>query len=172
MNDWVLREGAGSRGSAIRSSRPPDRDFENAVLPLLEHHGAMEGEILESYKEIAERSSSGEAIKFLVRLIAADEERHHELFAKMANGIRSILWEMPVEPRLPAMSARPDAELLAETRRLLAFEKQDAKELRALRKTVAPTSDYSMDPLMVEMMLHDTAKHITILEYIEAQLSR
>ena len=171
MDDWVLPEGPGSRGSALRSSRPPDRDFENAVLQLLEHHGAMEGEILESYREIAERSSAGEAVKFLVRLILADEERHHELFAKMANEIRSILWEVPVEPRLPAMSARPDAELLAETKRLLAFEKQDAKELRALRKSLAPASDYSMDPLMVELMLHDTAKHITILEYIEERLS-
>ena len=69
------------------------------------------------------------------------------------------------------MSARPDAELLAETKRLLAFEKQDAKELRALRKSLAPASNYSMDPLMVELMLHDTAKHITILEYIEERLS-
>ena len=172
MDDWVLPEGPGSRGSAQRSTRPPDRDFENAILRMFEHHGEAEGEILESYREIAERSSSGEAIQFLVRLILQDEERHHELFAKMANEIRSILWEVPVEPRLPAVRARPDPELLAETKRLLAFEKQDAKELRALRKSLASSSKYSMDPLMVELMLLDTAKHIAILEYIKSQLSR
>ena len=172
MNDWVMPEGPGSRGSAQRAARPPDRDFENAILRLFEHHGEAEGEILESYREIAERSSSGEAIQFLVRLILQDEERHHELFAKMANEIRSILWEVPVEPRLPAMRSRPDPELLAETKRLLAFEKQDAKELRALRKSLASSSKYSMDPLMVELMLHDTAKHIAILEYIKTKLSR
>ena len=172
MDGWVLPEGPGSRDSAQQLAREPDRDFEISLLQLFEHHGEAEGEILESYREIAARSSSGEAIQFLVRLILEEEDRHHELFAKMANEIKSILWEVPVEPRLPAMKARSDPELLAETKRLLKFEKHDAKELRALRKSLRGTSKHSLDPLMVELMLHDTAKHIAILEYIKAHLSR
>ncbi len=139
---------------------------------MFERHGAMEGEILESYREVAERSSAGEAVQFLVGLILEDEHRHHEVFAKMANAIRSILWEVPVEPRMPAMGTRPDPELLAETKRLLAFEREDAKQLRALRKDVKRSSQHSLDPLMIELMLHDTAKHIAILKYIKAHLRR
>jgi hypothetical protein len=39
--------------------------------------------------------------------------------------------------------------------------------------TACPTSaKYSLDPLMFELMLHDTAKHIAFLECTKAHLSR
>ena len=63
-----------------------------------------------------------------------------------------------------------DPELLAETRRLLAFEKSDAKELRQLRKVLRHTPRSSLQPLLVDLMLHDTAKHISILEFIRDHL--
>jgi hypothetical protein len=172
MTDWVPPDAAGTQGSAHRSAREPDRDFERGILRQLVHHREMESAILESYREIAGRSSSGEAVRFLVQMLLEDEQRHHQLFDKMANGMRSILWEIPVEPRLPPMQTRADPELLEETKRLLAFEKQDAKELRALRKDLRGSGTSSVDPLMVELMLHDTAKHIAILEYIKAHLKR
>lgn len=151
-------------------SRQPDRDFELSVLHMLETHGAKEGELLEAYRRVAERAEHGSAIRFLVRLILEDEERHHQVFAEMANAIRSFVWEVPVEPSLPAMTARRDPDLLAETKRLLAQEKQDARDLRRLRRTLKRSPSTSLDPLMVELMLHDTAKHIAILEFIQARL--
>jgi len=172
MNEWVSHDGARNLDTALQSGREPDRSLEVSILGQFERHGQMEGAILESYRKVAERSSAGEGIRYLVRLILEDEERHHDLFAKMANEIRSILWEIPVEPRLPAIKTLSDPELLAETKRLLSFEKRDAKELRALRKSLKSSATYSLDPLMVELMLHDTAKHIAILEYIRAHLTR
>jgi hypothetical protein len=157
-------------GQRHRATRAPDRDFELSVLHLLERHGEAEGELLDAYSKVAERSSGKGAIEFLVQLILDDEYRHHQVFNEMANAIRSFLWEVPVEPSLPAMTVRSDPALLAETRRLLAFEKQDAKELRRLRKTLKHSPSSSLDPLMVELMLHDTAKHIAILEFVEAHL--
>jgi hypothetical protein len=159
-------------GQGARPRGEPDRDFEMTVLQLLESHGDAEGAILESYRKVAERTSAGEAVGYLVRLILDDERRHHQVFAEMANAIRSFVWEVPVEPSLPTMPTRSDPELLAETKRLLAFEKRDAKELRKLRKTLRKGPPSSLDPLMVELMLHDTAKHIAILEHIKAHLSR
>lgn len=150
--------------------REPDRDLEVTVLQLLEYHGATEGKILASYKEISERSSVGEAVQYLIKIILADEHRHHQVFDEMANAIRSFVWEVPVEPRLPSIETRSDPELLAETKRLLAFEKQDAKELRSLRRRLKGSQTSSLDPLMVDIMLNDTAKHIAILEYIKAHL--
>ena len=158
-------------GAASRPTRLPDRDFEITVLRMLERHAEAEGEVLDSYRQIAERSSAGDAIQYLVQLILDDERRHHDVFVQMANRTRSFMWEVPVEPSLPAMPKRSDPELLRETERLLAFEKRDTKELRDLRKTLRHGSKASLDPLMVELMLHDTAKHIAILEYIKSHLS-
>jgi hypothetical protein len=68
------------------------------------------------------------------------------------------------------MVDHPDPELLQETKRLLAFEKSDAKELRQLRKALRHAPRSSLQPLLVDLMLHDTAKHISILEYIRDHL--
>ena len=150
----------------------PDQRDEYTLLRLLEHHGQQEGEILESYRLLAERSSSGEAVQYLVKLILDDERRHHEVFAEMANEIKSFVWDMAVNPRLPSLRTHADADLLAETKRLLAFERKDAKELRSLRRTLRHSSHESLDPLVDEMMLHDTAKHNAIHEDIKARLTR
>jgi len=172
MDEWISHDNDGELASELRSAPEPDRDRQILLLQLLEDHGAQEGALVESYREVVERSSAGEAVQYLVSLILEDEQRHHDLFARMANRIRTILWEVPFVPRLPVMESRSDPELLAETERLLAFEKRDAKELRALRKTLKNSEKQSLDPLMVELMLHDTAKHIAILEYTKAHLTR
>jgi rubrerythrin len=163
---------ASTRGREFDSPprREPERDVEYAVLHVLETHGAREGVALESYKNVAENAKAGEAVQYLVRLILEDEERHHRTFAEMANEIKSFVWELPVDPSLPAITAPADPELLEETKRLLAFEKADAKELRALRKTLKKSPSSSLQPLLVGIMLHDTKKHISILEFIRDHL--
>ena len=158
-------------GSASRPTRLPDRDFEITVLRMLERHAEAEGEVLESYRQITERSSADDAVRYLVHLILEDEQRHHDVFVQMANRTRSFMWEVPVEPSLPAMPKRSDPDLLRATEALLAFEKRDTKELRDLQKALRHSSKASLDPLMVELMMHDTAKHIAILEYIKAHLT-
>lgn len=157
-------------GGYSRPNHEPDREYEITILQLLEQHGAAEGKFLESYEAIAERSDTDEAVQYLIRLILDDERRHHKVFDEMANAIRSFMWEVPVEPQLPAISRRSNPELLAETERLLKFEKKDAKELRALKRALKGGQKSSLDPLMVELMLHDTAKHIAILKHIKRYL--
>jgi hypothetical protein len=150
----------------------PARDFEYDVLDLLESHGTREGTLLESYRQVAEESSTGDAVRYLVRLILEDEERHHRVFTEMSNYIKSFVWEVEVEPKVPAMAPRSDPRLLAETRRLLAFEIEDAKQLRKLRKELRGSPKSWLHPLLVDLMLHDTAKHIAILKHIRKQLAR
>ena len=156
----------------FRPLREPDRDVEYGILDMLETHGEREGTALASYERVAEESTAGAAVQYLVRLILEDEKRHHRVFAEMANELKSFVWEVEVEPRVPAMSPRPDPALLDETRRLLAFEKADAKELRRLRKALRHSLNSSLHPLLVDLMLHDTAKHIAILKHIRTHLTR
>jgi rubrerythrin len=152
------------------TSRAPERDADYEILHLLETHGAREGAALDAYQRVAADTTAGPAIRYLVDLILEDEERHHRVFAEMANQVRSFLTETDIQPRVPALAARADPDLLAETRRLLEFERDDAKELKELRKVVKRSPRSSLQPLLVEMMRHDTAKHIAILEFIEHQL--
>ena len=148
----------------------PDRDVETMVLQMLETHGEREGAALASYERVTGESSAGGAVQYLVRLILEDERRHHRVFAEMANELKSFVGELDVEPRVPAMVDHRDPELLAETKRLLAFEKSDAKELRQFRKALRHAPRSSLQPLLVDLMLHDTAKHISILEFIRDHL--
>jgi hypothetical protein len=106
-----------------------------------------------------------------VRLILEDEERHHRVFDEMANAMRSYLEELAVEPSAPTLSPRRDRRLLEQTRYLLALEKADAKELRELRRDLRGAPKSMLHPLLVDLMRHDTAKHIAILEHIVARLA-
>jgi hypothetical protein len=58
------------------------------------------------------------------------------------------------------------------SRGLLAFEIEDAKQLRKLRKALRGSPKSWLHPLLVDLMLHDTAKHIAILKHIRRQLTR
>ena len=118
------------------------------------------------YHRGVQRRTSSDGIRYLVRLILDDEVRHHRVFDEMANGLKSFVLEVEIEPQVPAMSPRPDPALLEETHRLLAVEKEDAKELRHLRKALKHSPRSSLHPLLVDLMLQDTKKHIAILEHI------
>jgi len=173
IDDPYLAASGRPRNTALSpTSRQPDRDVDHEILHMLETHGAREGAALDAYQRVAADSTAGPGVRYLVNLILEDEERHHRVFAEMANQVRSFVTETDVQPRVPGLVAHADPALLAETRRLLEFERQDEKELRELRKAVKRVPRSSLQPLLVDVMLHDTAKHITILEFIERQLRR
>ncbi|HTW98914.1 MAG TPA: hypothetical protein VMD59_09065, partial [Acidimicrobiales bacterium] len=51
---------------------------------------------------------------------------------------------------------------------LLHFEREDAKRLRQLKRTLHPVSETTIWPLLIEAMELDTKKHILILKHILA----
>ena len=143
--------------------RSPDR-----LLEALRTHGEGEAAVLESYRRLVDESPD-EGVRYLGRLIIEDEERHHNVIAEMCNRIDSwIIRGISIEPSTPALSPRVDRVLLQETRRLIALERRDARELRLLKKELRGTSPTSLLPLLVKLMLHDTATHIEILQFIHA----
>ena len=166
----------------------PERVFESAELGIqnvnpsagdreliakLEGHGAMEGEVLDRYKRLSEQTPSP-AVRYLVGLILDDERRHHKIIEEIAN---TIAWggfakpdEVDVVPDITTASASP--ELLGATRQLLNIEKRDAKELRRLRRDLNDYARTTIWALLVDIMLLDTKKHQTILEFIEKNVAK
>ncbi|HLY84742.1 MAG TPA: hypothetical protein VKQ71_17290 [Acidimicrobiales bacterium] len=151
--------------------REPDRTVDNALIDMLSSHAQREGAALASYQQLAEESGD-EGLHYLVRLIMEDEARHHQQISEMLNNLHSFTWELDLQPKVPEMAVRDDPVLRNETERLLAFEKEDAKELRRLRKELRRSQGYPLLPLLVNLMLHDTAKHIDILRFVRSQARR
>ena len=136
----------------------------NMVLQMLETHGEREGTALASYERVAGESSAGGAVQYLVRLILEDERRHHRVFAKMANELKSFVWELDVEPR-GAGDGRPPGSGVARGDQAPSGLREERRQGAAPASEVlrhAPRS--SLQPILVDLMLRDTAKHISILE--------
>ena len=159
--------------TAVSHDRPivphePDRTVDNALIDTLRSHGEREGAALASYQRLAE----DEGLRYVVRLIMEDEARHHQQISEMLNNLHSFVWELDIQPRVPEMRVHDRPVLREETERLLAFEKEDAKELRRLRKELRRGHGYALLPLLVNLMLHDTAKHVDILRFIRSRARR
>src|ERR1039458_2764725 len=56
------------------------------VVEALDRHGREEGELLERYRRFVDESESP-AVRYLVRLVLEDEERHHRVLEDLANTI-------------------------------------------------------------------------------------
>ena len=145
-----------------------DRGSPVRLLETLRTHAEGEATVLASYRRLVDESPD-EGVRYLGRLIIEDEERHHNVIAEMCNRIDSWIIEgLSIEPSTPALSPRVDRVLLEETRRLIALERRDARELRALKRQLRNTPPISLLPLLVNLMLHDTETHIEILQFIHA----
>ena len=150
----------------------PDRDLELKLISMLRSHGAREGAALTNYERLVDESDD-EGLRYLAGLILEDERRHHAVIEQMLNQIHSFVWEVDVQPSVPAIRRTVDPAVRAETQRLLRFEREDAKELRQLRRVLRRSPDRSsLLPLLVELMIHDTAKHIEILKFIRRHTGR
>ena len=132
--------------------------------------GANEGEVLDAYARLAERTDSP-AFAFLARLILDDERRHHQMLDALAESIRATaeLTGRPSPiPGLALFEADRD-RILAETERFLALEKEDDKQLDRLAKDLKDVRDTTLWELVVRLMQDDNAKHQRILEFIRAR---
>jgi len=143
----------------------PDPDTDARVLETLRSHDEREATVLAAYRRLVEEYAD-EGIGYLGRLIIEDEERHHGVISEMANRVESWIQGREAEHSTPSLSPRVDRTLLDETRRLIALERQDAKELRRLQKELRYAPPTSLLPLLVKLMLHDSAKHVEILRFI------
>jgi hypothetical protein len=142
--------------------------WEQEVFDHVTRHVASEGALLSEYQQLAEDESGSPAFRYLAGLIFADERRHHQLFNDLAESIRQLaelrLEDHPI-PSLRGLRADRD-RILETTERLLAAEKEDAKELKRLSKQLKDVRDTTLWGLLIELMQDDNAKHIKILQFI------
>jgi hypothetical protein len=142
----------------------PDVEGDARILELLRTHDARENTVLAEYRRLIDESAD-EGIRYLGRMILDDEERHHQLLWEMFERVDTWM-RSTGDAGTPSLAPKVDPGLLDETRRLIALERADAKELRRLQKELRSVPATSLLPLLVKLMLHDNAKHIEILRFI------
>jgi hypothetical protein len=147
--------------------------LEEKLYRHLADHVSSEADLIVSYREMAEAPATPDAARYLLRLVVEDEVRHHRIMHEIATAIgEGIAWKNDADtvPNLP--HGNPDPALEEVTKRFLAAERADRKQLSALRKELQPYRDTTLWSLLVELMEHDTAKHILLLTFVRDHVAR
>ena len=141
--------------------------WDEELLTHFADHLAGEQELLMEYATI--RDSGPEHVRYLVDLIMADEQRHHQTFQELVNRVRSDIDFRDYEPKVPYIGSPGEnrAALLEATERMLAFEHADQRSLHRLQKELRPVRRTTLFSLLVELMELDTKKHVAILEFLQ-----
>lgn len=135
------------------------------LVELLAKHGSEEGRILNEYERVAS-SATDPAARYLIDLIIDDERRHHRMLVDLAT---AVAWGTfgALDSSVPPLGWHLDDELVAATRTLRRYEDEDRQELRDLAKRLRPFEETTVWGLVVRLMMLDTEKHATILEFLE-----
>lgn len=151
------------------ASHPEWSAWERDLWSHVTAHVDQEQALLDDYADIA-ASTGSKAFRYLVELLVEDEVRHHELLVGLADAVQAMADVRADDPAVPYLDFdRVDGGAVrAATRALLAREREDARELRRLRRALRGVEDTTLWALVVDLMRRDTAKHAAILRFVLA----
>jgi len=157
------------RGLDVTAASPSARE----VVEALDRHGREEAELLERYRRFSDESESA-PVRYLVKLILEEEQRHHRVLEDLAN---TIAWDSisgKPDQFVPAFPTKygGDEALRSETQALLEHELRDRTQLRKLRRRLRTYGDVAMWELLIDFMRSDTDKHIRIFRFILSNQTR
>jgi len=141
------------------------------LMNEFQSHASHEEQWLSQY-QIAAQEASDPLIRFLLGLIVADEQRHHELTNRMIGKLKDDLAWTRAEGLTPRVYAKGETrkKLLSSVEQFLEAERKGIKEYEALKK--ASKGLYrDVFELLYTTMVHDSHKHIGILEFLRKKLS-
>ncbi len=145
----------------------PDLDTDTRVLETLTAHRDREQRVVDAYERLAAESDD-EAVRYLCRMAIEDERRHHRMVEEMTYRVESWRTGLALEPSTPVLQPKFDPELLDATHALIDLEHEDAKELRRLERELRYSPATSLLPLLAELMVQDSEKHLAVLRFIRA----
>lgn len=145
--------------------------WERDMYAYLASHGKREGKLLEEYLDMVEHTES-KALRYVIGLLVADERRHHQQFADLAQSLKALAELGAEEPSIPQPDFQREGReaVLDFTRRLIANEESDYAELKRLRKQLKDVEHTTLWTLLVETMQIDTEKHLAMLRFIEQRV--
>lgn len=157
------------------ASRPAP-SLSERLLRGLEAHIAEEAHNEAACNELANRIDQPIA-RFLLALIAEDEQHHHAVMRSMVARLQEELElaQAPADSLIPPPSnQRPvdnASEISATLRTLIRDEHEGARHVRHLARQ-EPAAYGGLYPLLLETIARDSEKHATILQFILHQIER
>ena len=143
----------------------PDLDTDARVLDTLAAHRDREQRVVDAYERLAAESDDA-AVQYLCQMAIEDERRHHRMVEEMTNRVESWRTGSPVAPSTPILQPKVDPDLLDATHELIDLEHEDARGLRRLERELRYSPATSLLPLLTELMLQDSEKHLSVLSFI------
>lgn len=150
----------------------PEFSSVQGLMNEFQSHAAHEQKWLSQYKDAAEETDDP-LIRFLLGLIVADEERHHELTGRMISKLKDELAWTRAEGtrRRPAIKSAQVKRLMASVESFLAAERKGIKDYEKLRQT-SEGLFRNVFALLYTTMICDSQKHIGILEFLRDNLKK
>jgi len=149
----------------------PEFSSVQRLMNEFQSHANNEEQWLTDYQAIA-KEASDPLIRFLLGLIVADEQRHHELTSRMITKLKDELAWTRAEglARRVYEKGEKRKQLLSSVERFLEAERMGIKEYERLKKE-SQGLYRDVFALLYTTMIHDSHKHIGILEFLRQKLS-
>jgi hypothetical protein len=160
-------------GQRAEDGIPESPEFSSVqrLMNEFQSHATHEQRWLSNYQDIAKETSEP-LIRFLLGLIVADEEAHHELMGRMISKLKDELaWTRSTGP------ARRTGERGEMAKRLLvsveSFIEAERKAIREYERLKKESQGLYRDvfALLYTTMIHDSHKHLGILEFLRRKLT-
>ena len=148
----------------------PEFSSVQRLMNEFQSHADHEERWLVNYQAIA-KESSDPLIRFLLDLIVADEQRHHELTSRMISKLKDELAWTRAEKLAPRVYeiGKKRKPLHASVERFLEAEREGIKEYQRLKKE-SQGLYRDVFALLYTTMIHDSHKHIGILKFLRRKL--
>lgn len=165
-------------GESLQWGIPESPEFSEAerLMAEFQAHELQEENFVQRYRELA-KTAPNALIRFLLRLILTDEERHQAAIRLIVSTLRHDLsprgqLSQPDEPVQGLYELKSEGEdLLRMTEDFIRVEREGIKEhqklLRASRRY-----HQGLFSMLCKAMIYDSKKHVEILEFLRAKLKR
>jgi hypothetical protein len=140
--------------------------WERELFTHLTDHVRNERDVLEAYVAAADATDS-KALAYLVRILIEDERRHHRLYQELADSLKHDAEFRDGHTAVPYLDFHVDSAVRDLTDQLIDREKADLLEQKKLQKDLRDVKDTTLWSLLVDLMQHDTKKHIAMLRFVQ-----
>lgn len=159
-------------GSLVANPEHPGISPVELLTNRFEEHERQELDFIRGYRQIVDEHPTP-LVQFLLQLVISDEEKHHALVHAMASSLRANLtWQTSADAiaRLGEILPETKSRLLDLTSEFIKEEKKGIKEYEKLAKT---SKGYygGVFVLLLKTIIHDSRKHLMILEFLESKLT-
>jgi hypothetical protein len=139
----------------------------------LRAHAAREDELLGDYQALCEELPAP-SMRYLARLILADEQRHQMIFGDLAETVFATddlkARGMPILQGSHVSDQMVRQRTVARLETLITREDDERLELAALSSTLEPTEESELWNVLLALVAHDTERHISWLEFMRDRM--